>query len=258
LHTTLKPFWLTLFVWAAFAHPPVRAGEACPDDTQDIDTDRPDVTNSSLAVPLGSLQAENGVNWTGGRGSVLDGSNSRVRLGIAQCSEILVDLPNYATPLARSGPSGFSGIAPAIKRQFEALPAGLTAAAVVGTLLPTGSGHFSKDGYAPYIQVPWAQDLSEGWKVDGMGTATWFPSQANALAEQITLSAAHEVGPDAEVFGEYIGDYRTHEALRSSLNFGGSYRFTKTQQIDIHAGFVLNAPGTFFGIGYSLRFDGLE
>ena len=38
--------------------------EGCPTAKDEIATDRPDVTNSSLVVPTGSLQNENGVNFS--------------------------------------------------------------------------------------------------------------------------------------------------------------------------------------------------
>src|ERR1700753_4320614 len=62
--------------------------DSCPTAKDEIATDRPDVTNSSLVVPVGSLQNENGVNASardGGRS--IDGTNSRWRLGIAPCLE---------------------------------------------------------------------------------------------------------------------------------------------------------------------------
>jgi hypothetical protein len=37
-------------------------GESCPTPKDEIATDRPDVTNSSLVVPFGSFQSENGIN----------------------------------------------------------------------------------------------------------------------------------------------------------------------------------------------------
>ena len=58
--------------------------DGCPLPTSEIDTDRPDTTNSSEVVPVGSLQVENGVNiadWPDG--TRLDGTNSRLRLGVA-------------------------------------------------------------------------------------------------------------------------------------------------------------------------------
>src|SRR4051795_8453163 len=71
------------------------AGE-CPTSASEIATDRPDVTNSSLVVPTGSLQMENGINFSESGGSrILDGTASRVRLGVAPCLEVLLDLPSY-------------------------------------------------------------------------------------------------------------------------------------------------------------------
>ena len=41
-------------------------------------------------------QADNGVDWTVRHGSnALDGTNTRLRLGIAHCAEFLIDIPNY-------------------------------------------------------------------------------------------------------------------------------------------------------------------
>src|ERR1700732_5477164 len=60
--------------------------EGCPTVKDEIATDRPDVTNSSLVVPVGSLQSENGVNLSardGGR--TIGGTNSRLRMGVAPC-----------------------------------------------------------------------------------------------------------------------------------------------------------------------------
>src|SRR5579862_6359605 len=86
--------------------------QICPTAASDIDTDRPDTTNSSQTVPPGSLQLENGVNiadWSGG--TRLDGTNSRVRLGLVDCAEVLVDVPNFSFSPGSAGVRGFSGFA---------------------------------------------------------------------------------------------------------------------------------------------------
>jgi hypothetical protein len=58
--------------------------DTCPTAKDEIATDRPDVTNSSLVVPTGSLQSENGVNFsTRDTARVIDGTNTRWRLGVA-------------------------------------------------------------------------------------------------------------------------------------------------------------------------------
>ena len=50
----------------------------------EIVTDRPDVTESSIVVPKGSLQIENGTMWTSNHGSqTFDLSESLIRFGLA-------------------------------------------------------------------------------------------------------------------------------------------------------------------------------
>src|ERR1700761_6092950 len=57
--------------------------DGCPTAADQIETDRPDVTNSSVVVPPGSLQSENGVNFSSRNGSqIIDGTNTRWRLEI--------------------------------------------------------------------------------------------------------------------------------------------------------------------------------
>jgi Putative MetA-pathway of phenol degradation len=240
----------------------VSAADACPDASQDIATDRPSVTNSSLVVPLGSLQDENGINWTTrpqGQGA-LDAPNTRLRLGVAYCTEFLVDMPDYNWGIRGSAPYGFSDVAPAFKRQFEALPEGTTASTIVGLGLPTGTHRVSGTGLHPYIQFPWSQAIAEGWGANGMISAYWFTDQpAGNSTMQATFDIDRQIGEHADVFAEYAGEFPTHGVPNQIFNFGGSYRITKTQQIDFHAGLGLtgNSPNYFVGIGYSLRFDGL-
>jgi hypothetical protein len=66
--------------------------DSCPSIKDEIITDRPDITNSSVVVPSGSLQIENGVSFSMRNGDqVIDGTNTRLRYGIANCLEFLVD-----------------------------------------------------------------------------------------------------------------------------------------------------------------------
>jgi hypothetical protein len=237
------------------------AAEDCPSAATDIATDRPDVTNSSVVVPHGSLQSESGVNWTARHGAtVIDGPASRVRLGVAPCTELLLDLPNYFHPVRGPGASGSSDLAPAIKHQLGPLPWELQLSLAAGLDLPTGAVRISGPGYGGYIQVPWSKELGGGWSLSGMFTAFWFPGQprTNPTLEP-TFVVERQVGPRADVFMEYFADGPQHGIPSQAINSGGAYRLTSTQQIDFHAGFGLNreSPNHFFGLGYSVRLDGL-
>jgi hypothetical protein len=127
---------LSLSAFAASA----AAAEQCPQKESPIDTDRSDVTNSSVVVPQGSFQNENGINFSqrdGGR--AFDGTDTRLRWGVAPCLEILVDVPTYIAALRAPLNSGFTDVAPAIKWQISPLPGKIDLSATLGAGLPTGT-----------------------------------------------------------------------------------------------------------------------
>jgi hypothetical protein len=96
LFRVVGAIWCALLVLALLMIATDAGAQECPTNADQIATDRPDTTNSSLVVPYGSLQAENGVDWMVRHGSnALDGTNTRLRLGVAHCTEFLIDVPTY-------------------------------------------------------------------------------------------------------------------------------------------------------------------
>jgi hypothetical protein len=235
--------------------------DQCPTAQSPIATDRPDVTNSSLVVPRGSFQSENGINISQHDGGhALDVSNSRLRFGIAPCLEILVDLPAYFADLNGGLNSGLTNVAPAIKWQISPVPGKIDLSATFGAGLPTGTKSIAGEGVQPYIQFPWSWELSDGWGVSGMYTNFFAPADPiNKLTTETTFVLERELGNSTFVFVEYVGDYRLDRGPSYLINSGAGYRITRTQQIDVHAGFGLNSntPAYIVGLGYSFRFDGL-
>jgi hypothetical protein len=209
-------------------------------------------------VPSGSLQAENGVDWIVRHGSnALAGTSTRLRFGVAHCTEFLIDVPNYFGSLNGSPPSGFSDVVVSFKRQLP-VPFGFDLSATAGLGFPSGS-NISGQGYQPYIQFPWSHTVADGWEVVGMFTLIWFPSESRRDPTfEPTLLLEREFGSSADLFLEYVGDYDHHRPTQV-IDSGGAWRFTKTQQLDFHVGFGLNSRsvGHYFGIGYSFRLDGL-
>jgi len=231
----------------------------CPTSADEIATDRPDVTNSSLVVPTGSIQAENGVDWSVRHGAnALNASDTRLRAGIAHCTEFVIDIPSYFGSLNGSQPSGFSNIVVSFKRQLPA-PFGFDPSATAGIGFPSGSGDISGPGYQPYIQFPWSRAVTDDWAVTGMFTLTWYPSDLtrNPTFEP-TFSLEREFGPATDLFIEYVGDYG-HQRPSQLVDGGGSWRFTETQQLDFHVGvgLISSTVDHYFGLGYSIRLDHL-
>jgi hypothetical protein len=263
VHVLHRPLFQLLWgIFATFAcHGISAAAEGCPTSWDEIVTDRPDVTNSSLVVPTGSLQSENGVNVSARQSSpIIDGTNSRLRLGIAPCLEVLVDLPNYVAAIHGDVSSGFTDVAPAVKWQISPLPGKVDLSATLGVALPTGTTRVAGLGAQPYLQFPWSVELGGSWGIAGMVTTFLRPSDLfSQLTQEATFLLERKIGERANLFVEYVGDFPTRARPSHLINSGGAYRITPTQQIDLHVAFGLNhnAPTYIFGIGYSFRFDNL-
>src|SRR5215467_2448091 len=240
---------------------PAGAAEGCTQTSAPIATDRPDVTNSSVVVPVGSLQNENGANISRRAGAdIFDGTNSRWRLGIAPCFEVLIDLPNYVGTFRGAGASGFGDVAPAFKWQISPLPGKVDLSMTAGVGLPTGAVAIAGHGTQPYLQFPWSVELGDGWALTGMVTNFFTPADpVNKYSNQSTVVIEKEFGERYFVFAEYVGDFPLNGPPGALFNSGGGYRITNTQQIDFHVAFGLNrnSPNYIFGLGYSFRLDGL-
>lgn len=237
------------------------SAESCPTAKDAIDTDRPDTTNSSLVVPTGSLQNENGVNFTmrdGGR--TIDGTNSRWRLGIAPCLEILVDLPTYVAPVQGQADRGFTDVAPALKWQISPLPGKFDLSVVLGMALPTGAVEIAGRGPQPYLQFPWSWELHDGWGVSGMFTEFSRPwDWTTRSITEATFVLEKKLSEPLSLFTEYVGDYPQGQSPSHLWNSGALYHIDRTRQVDFHIAFGLNhnAPDYVVGVGYSFRLDGL-
>ena len=238
------------------------AAAACPSPSSPIDTDRPGVTNSSKVVPYGSFQAESGSDWMVSHGNnLLTGSNTRLRFGVYDCTEFLIDVPNYVGSLNRSQPSGFSDVVVSLKHQFPEPFGfkGFNVSATAGLGFPSGSSEISGRGYQPYIQAPWSYKISKEWSASGTFTLGWFPSESSRNPTfGPAISLGRKLGSSASMAIEYGGMY-DHQRPIHVLDTVGQWRLTNTQQLDFQAGFGLNSSSVdhFFGIGYSFRLDGL-
>jgi hypothetical protein len=235
--------------------------DSCPSVKDEINTDRPDVTNSSVVVPAGSLQIENGLNFSARDGSrLVDGTNTRLRAGIANCLELLVDVPTYLANVRGREGSGFSDVAPALKWQISPIPGKVDLSAVFGVALPTGSASIAGLGAQPYLQFPWSWELRGGWGLSGMFTEFIRPSDPTSkLVTETTFVIEKKVTERASLFVEYVGDYPVNGSPAQLLNSGGLYRLSPNQQVDFHVALALNhnAPSYIVGVGYSVRFDEL-
>jgi hypothetical protein len=255
---------LLAFLLAALAPLCGQGQPATTDAPAPIATDRPAVTDSSVVVPSGSLQAENGFLETKSQGqSIADGPETLLRFGVATRTELRFSVPDYYGYLNASGGHGlgFGDSAIGVREQLEPTPGGFDVSATLFLSFPTGANNVSSGGYDPGLQVPWSRALSSKWTLAGMLSMYW-PTQGrmrNVTGESTILLDRQLTGP-WDAFVEYAGDFPERGGNRHLAHFGTAFKIAKQQQLDFHFGVGLSraAPDHFIGIGYSFRFQALR
>ncbi|HXB73301.1 MAG TPA: transporter [Candidatus Acidoferrales bacterium] len=233
---------------------------------QEIVTDRPDITESSIVVPAGSLVVESGFTWARDHGKgVVDLSESLVRLGLGNRTELRFGLPCYHHGLfdnlgGRGTPSGFDDVSFGVKEQIGPLPGGIDLAVIVAVSFPTGASARSTHGVDPVIKLPWSRELPHGWSFGGMQSL--FYQTENGKRNPIwepTFYLERRITRRSDGFVEYGGDFPHVGGSLQVIHFGMAYRVTPKQQIDFHFGFGLSsaAPKYFVAAGYSFQIDKL-
>jgi hypothetical protein len=151
--------------------------QTCGANTQSpISTDRPQITSSSIVVPCGSLQFENGFQETGTGGQrTFDLPETSIRFGIANKTELRLGVPDYFfndnTPSGFA--TGFGDLSLGFKQQLGPTRGGFNLSLIPSVSLPTGANAISSHGYDPTIQLPWSHSLSKNWTIAGMFSLMW-------------------------------------------------------------------------------------
>jgi hypothetical protein len=230
-------------------------GRATADETP-IVTDRPSVANSSIVVPQGDLQVENGVQATNvANGAVVDLPESLIRYGVLSHTELRLTVPDYYYSIAGSGASGFGDSAVGLKQQLGPV-GGFDVSIIAYTSLPTGATRISGSGYQPGLQLPWSRTLSGSWTIAGQ-FATYWPTLAGQhnFTGEATVLIERQLSGRAAAFAELASDVPQRGGSRQQLHLGTTYELTPNQQLDFHfaAGLSHAAPRNYIGLGYSFR-----
>ena len=226
-------------------------------DDVTINTDRPAVTDSSVVVPVGALQLENGVQATDSDGrTALDFPETLLRYGLLDRTELRLTVPDYTHNLPALGgsASGFGDSAIGVKQQLGPA-AGFDLSLVAFVSLPTGAQALTSHGYDPGVQLPWSHSLPANWTVAGQFAAYWptLAGRRDATGEATVLLDRQLTAP-WDAFLEYAADFPERGGPRQLLHVGTSYKLTPHQQLDLHAAVGLSqaAPRSYVGIGYSI------
>ncbi len=253
------------FLFILISAPTLDAQAAAPDTTPPapITTDRDAFTTSSIVVPVGSLQFENGFLETSAQGQVgFDFPETSVRFGLLDKTELRFTAPdyyaNFNTGLGFG--SGFGDLLIGVKQQLG--PAlGFDVSVIVSLSFPTGARILSSHGYDPQLQLPWSRQVSTNWTAAGMLGLLW-PTQGpeRNFTGQTTFLLDRQLTKPWDAFIEYAGTFPQRGGPQQIIHVGTAYKIRPQQQLDFHFGFGLSsaAPSHFIGFGYSFRFQVLH
>jgi hypothetical protein len=253
--------WLSLIALAGSFALPARA-EPCGANAQStIATDRPQITSSSIVVPCGSLQFENGFQATGyGSREGFDLPETSVRFGIASKTELRLGVPDYfhQDDSASGFANGFGDLSVGFKQQLGPAWGKFGLSLIPSVSFPTGSNAISSHGYDPTVQLPWSRALSKNWTAAGMFSLMW-PTEGprRNLTGQTSVYFDRQLTQPWDAYLEYSGAFPQRGGPQHTLNAGTAYKISPHQQLDFHASFGLSAgtPDYSIGLGYSVRFQ---
>jgi len=187
-----------------------------------IATDRPQVTNSSIVVPCGSLQFENGLEQSGSaRRQGFDLPETSIRLGIAKRLELRFAPPIYFNNVDSGSAFASGGGDSVLGLKLQLGPVhGFDVSVIPSVSLPTGTSAISSHGYDPALQIPWSRSLTKVWTVAGQ-LSVLAPTQGSTrnVSGQASLYFDRALGSVWDAYLEYSGIRRsaTHTGLRSSI-----------------------------------------
>jgi len=222
------------------------------DASSTIATDRPQITNTSVVVPCGSLQFENGFEETTTSGQHgYDLPETSIRLGVAHKTELRIAVPDLYFP----SPTGAGDMVIGLKQQLG--PAhGFDVSLIASLSLPTGANAISSHGYDPSLQLPWSRSLSKTWTAAGQ-FALLDPTSSHRhdVTGQASVYFDDQLTAPWDAYLEYSGSFPERGGPQHILDFGTAYKLSTHQQLDFHCGFGLSsaAPSLLVGIGYSVR-----
>ena len=236
----------------------------CGSDAQStIATDRPQITNSSIVVPCGSVQFENGLEETGNGGQrSYDFPETSVRVGIANKTELRLGVPNYFEndDTASGFASGFGDLSLGLKQQLGPRR-GFDFSLIPSVSLPTGANPISSHGYDAALQLPWSRLLSKNWTAAGQFAVMWpTESGTHTVTGQSSVYFDRQLTSPWDAYVEYSGAFPERGGPQHTIDFGTAYKLSRHQQLDFHCGFGLSAavPAHTLGVGYSFRFQAIR
>ena len=245
---------------------------ASPARAQDLVTDRPDQTESSVTVPAGHWQLEAGWTFTHDEEDGLqveshEAPGTLLRVGIAERWELRFGWSGWVHEDVQSGSlrQESEGVGDAevgakvyLREQRGGSP---EIALLFSTSVPLGDGDLTSDEFDPAFRFSLSHTFNErlslGYNL-GVNWATSGGADSSTLSRGIyTVALGLAIDDRTGAFVELFGDVALSDRGSPSHSIDGGFTFllTETLQLDLAGGLGLSdvAPDWFVGAGVSFR-----
>ena len=226
-----------------------------------IVTDRPDFTESPLAVPARAVQLEVGDTYerTDGVRANTTGE-ALLRVGMRPGAELRVTVPSYVQVAGPGGAHGFTDANLGAKFELLQAPEGPSVvpqtALIVGTGLPTGARPFRARGLSPEAKLLLGWTLSERWALaSNVNAASADAGDGRAGELAGSVSFARSLGDRMGAYVEWFGSRVQRAGSANYANTGVTWLFSSNDQLDVRVGRGVGATRDdyFVGLGLSRR-----
>ena len=227
---------------------------------QELVTDRPDFTESALAIPARMIQIESGAEFV--RFNSLEEwtyPNALARIGVGYNLELRLGFSGWNTISSGNQSNTYlNDILLEAKYQFTKEDALVPFAILVVSTLPTGAEEVSVGKTEAGLVLSASYGISDQFDI-GLNLGAISAESKNERVINSVVSLALGIGLN-EKLGAYVeifAEIPQNETWQPVLDGGLTYLVHPTAQLDFYVGKGLNkyAPDLIVGTGFSFRFN---
>jgi len=241
------------------------------DKMKDMETDRPDVTESAYTVEAGHFQVESDLfkqvrNKSDGMQTIENTYNlANLKLGITQKLDVQLVVPTYATNTTRDlatnkiidKQSGFGDITARVKYNIWGSGGGKSALAVLPFVsLPSSS--FADNGVQGGVTFPFALELNDKTSFGAQTTISFVKEDNNKYYTDMLYSFTfgRSLFEQLDGFVEGVATYSPY-AKNTDFYANGGLIFSATKNFNIDAGLNIglnSGADNIYFVGFSFRY----